>query len=248
MDAEAAQREHYNRIAADYEAHYDDHWSREYRDRFIYAPMLDGVDLTGKPVLEAMCGSGSSIPMLLARGAQVTGLDISEATMRSFRQRWPQCQVACGPIARSGLPSESFEAVIVVGGLHHLQPDVDPAVDEIHRLLRPRGYFCFIEPHTGSLPDFFRQLWYKQDPLFASNEAAIDLAALHNAHGHQFEFVREVYGGNVAFLLVYNSMIFRVPLGLKRFYSPLMLSLEALITRFQGKRSACYVVCRWRKR
>jgi SAM-dependent methyltransferase len=248
MDAEAAQKEHYNRIAAQYEAHYDDPWSQRFRDRFIHAPMLEGLDLRGKNVLEAMCGYGSTTGALLARGARVTGLDISEAEIESFRQRWPQCETACGSIMSSGLPGEFFDAVVVVGGLHHLQPTVDPAIDEIHRLLKPGGFFCFLEPHTGSLPDVFRRQWYKRDMIFARNEAAIDLEYLKRSYADRFDPVREIYGGNLGFLFVFNSMIFRVPLWLKPAYSPLLLWLEGVISRLQGRRLACFVICQWRKR
>lgn len=247
-DAEAAQREHYNRIAADYETHYDDPSARLYRARFIEGPMLDGIDLAGRHVLEAMCVSGLTTAGLLARGAQVTGLDISEACMTAFRARWPQCRAVCASITRTGLPSASFDAVVVVGGLHHLQPNVDPGIDEIHRLLKPGGWFCFLEPHAGSLPDWFRRQWYRRDRRFASNEAAIDLEALKTKYADRFEFVKELYCGNLAFLLVYNSMVFGIPLRLKPLYAPALLRLEAMVNRLQGRRLACIVICRWRKK
>jgi SAM-dependent methyltransferase len=245
--AEAAQRAHYNRIAARYEAHYDHPATRRYRERFIEAPLLDGLDLSGREVLEAMCGSGLTTPGLLARGARVTGLDISEACIESFRARWPQCRAVCASISNSGLASESFDAVVVVGGLHHLQPDIDPAIDEIHRLLRFGGAFCFVEPHTGSLPDWFRQGWYKRDSLFMRNEASVDVERLKARNAGRFEFTQELYSGSLGFLLVYNSMVFRIPLWLKDWYTSPVLRLESLIGRLQGKRSACLVIARWRK-
>jgi SAM-dependent methyltransferase len=248
MDAETAQREHYNRIAGEYETHYDDPSARAYRTRFIEEPMLDGIELRGRQVLEAMCVSGMTTTGLLARGAQVTGLDISDACMAAFRQRFPHCNAVCASITDTGLPAESFDAVVVVGGLHHLQPDIEPGVDEIHRLLRPGGWFCFLEPHQGSLPDLFRQQWYKRDLRFARNEAAIDLEALKESYADRFEFVRELYCGNLGFLFVYNSMIFAVPLRLKPLYTPALLRLESMINRVQGKRLACIVICQWRKR
>lgn len=248
-DAEAAQRAHYNRIATTFEAHYDHPCTRQYRDRFVDGPLFEGLDLAGRPVLEAMCGAGLTTTGLLARGAEVTGIDISDACVRSFRARWPQCRAVCASITSSGLPSASFDAVVVVGGLHHLQPDIDPAIDEIHRLLRPGGSFCFFEPHTGSLPDWFRQRWYQRDvSMFSRNEASIDIDHLKATHAGHFEFVRERYCGNLAFLLVYNSMIFRIPLALKPWYTPALLRAEALISRVQSKRLACVVIGQWRKK
>lgn len=204
MDAEAAQRAHYNAIATDYDAHYGDPSTRAYRERFIEAPLLAGIDLNGRQVLEAMCVSGMTTSGLLARGAVVTGLDISDECISAFRRRWPQCQALCRSITDTGLAAGTFDAVVVVGGLHHLQPNLAPGVDEIHRLLKPGGWFCFLEPHVGSLPDVFRRQWYKRDARFAPNEAAIDLEALKARYADRFEFRTETYCGNVGFLLVYN--------------------------------------------
>jgi SAM-dependent methyltransferase len=248
MDAGAAQREHYNRIGAMFETHYDDPSTHLYRERFIDAPMLQGLDLQGARVLEAMCGSGFTTGALLRRGARVTGLDISEKMIDSFAQRWPQCENVCGSITRSGFPSASFDAVVIVGGLHHMHPDVDPAVDEIHRILKPGGAFCFLEPHVGSLPDVFRRFWYKRDAMFSDNEAAVDIEHLKRKYAGDFDFTHEVYGGNVGHLFIYNSMIFRIPLRWKPLYTPLVLRLEGWIGRLQGKRLACFVVCQWRKK
>ena len=67
--SERQQQQHYDTIAADYEAHYSDEWSVEYRRRFIYEPMFAGLNLAGLQVLDAMCGSGQTTSYLLARGA-----------------------------------------------------------------------------------------------------------------------------------------------------------------------------------
>jgi SAM-dependent methyltransferase len=248
LQSAEAQKRHYDRIAQQYEAHYEDPCSRSYRERFIEAPMLDGIDLRGRRVLEAMCGSGQTTAGLLARGAQVIGLDISEAFTSSFQARWPECETVCAAIADSGLPTASVDAVVVVAGLHHLHPHVIPAIDELHRVLRPGGFFCFLEPHRGSIPDWFRQRWYRYDPLFMANEAAIDLDALKQHYADRFEFVKETYGGNIGFLLVFNSMVFRMPLAVKRLYTPALLRMEAALNRLQGQRLACVVACQWRKK
>ena len=248
MLPEQAQKIHYDRLAGEYEAHYSDGCSQLYREQFIERPLLEGLDLRGRQVLEAMCGSGQTTKALLARGAEVTGLDISEASIRTFRERWPQCRTVCAPLARSELPAESFDAVVVVLGLHHLQPAVHAAIDEIHRVLKVGGMFCFMEPHVGSVPDWFRKRWYSRDPLFLANEAAIDLDSLKAAHANQFEPIKESYGGNVAYLMVLNSMVFRVPLRLKRLYTPSLLRMEGGLGRFQGKRLACFAISQWRKK
>jgi SAM-dependent methyltransferase len=246
--AEERQSAHYDEIASEYDRHYSDPTSERYRARFVNGPLTAGIELKDRDVLEAMCGSGSTIAYLVAQGARVTGLDISENLINTFKQKWPQCGALQASILDTGLPEASFDCVVVVGGLHHVQPHVEPAVDEIYRILRPGGWFCFAEPHAQSLPDLVRGLWYRVDNLFERNEAALDLDALQAANRGRFDFVTTRYSGSIAYLLVYNSMVFRIPVRLKRYYAPALMALESGLAPLVRKRVGCFVVSQWRKR
>jgi SAM-dependent methyltransferase len=245
--SESQQQEHYDNIAADYEVHYSDKWSVEYRRRFIYEPMFAGLDLAGKQVLDAMCGSGQTTSYLLTRGAQVTGLDISNEVLDTFQARWRDAKVVKRSLLDSGLPDNAFDCVAVVGGLHHIHPNLKAAVREIHRVLKPGGHFCFMEPHTGSFADVVRRVWYRFDRFFSDNEAAIDVAWLQKDFGDRFTLKKADYLGNFAFLLVLNSLIFRIPPGSKRFFSPALMKLEPVLNRLQIKLTSCFVVAQWQK-
>jgi SAM-dependent methyltransferase len=246
---EAQQERHYDTLAVSYEQHYSDPYSMQYRRRFFNEPMLAGLELRGRRVLDAMCGAGQLTDYLVTTGAEVWGLDISEAVITSFKGKYPQAFTVRASILDTGLDASSFDCVMVVGGLHHVHPHVDEAIDEIHRILRPGGAFCFMEPHAGSLPDLVRRAWYRLDRrMFETNEEAIDLPALEARNVRRFELVKTTYGGNLAYLLVFNSLVFRVPLAWKRYYAPLCLKLEAGITRVQRPWSSCFVVGQWRKR
>jgi hypothetical protein len=105
-----------------------------------------------------------------------------------------------------------------------------------------------MEPHSGSFPDIVRKFWYKHDRFFSENEAAIDLHAMEEEFRDHFTFKRVEYSGNLAFLLVLNSLIFRIPKRLKPWYSPLLLKVESGIKKLQGKRTSCFVVGQWQKR
>ena len=244
---ELQQQKHYDRIAADYETHYSDEWSVEYRRRFIYEPMFAGLDLAHMQVLDAMCGSGQTTSFLLTRGASVTGLDISNEVVETFQSRWTGTNVVKRSLLDSGLPDNSFDCVAVVGGLHHIHPNVKAAVREIHRVLRPGGHFCFMEPHSGSLPDVVRKVWYRFDRFFSDNEAAIDVGLLQEDFRDAFELRNAKYLGNIAFLLVLNSLIFRIPPGSKRFFAPLLMKLEPWLNKLQTKLTSCFVVTQWQK-
>lgn len=242
------QASHYDKIAEGYEAHYSDRWGLEYRARFVSGPMTEGLPLPGLKVLDAMCGSGQLTGYLVEQGALVTGLDISPAVIEQFRQKHPTAEGLIGSIFDTGLPSESFDVVAVSIALHHAQPNIQAAIDEIHRILRPGGWLVFTEPHAGSVMDLLRRLWYRFDPLFEANEQSVDVEALERDNAGRFEFVSKRYGGNVAYLLVYNSMVFRVPHSLKRLYAGPLMALEALLQRVQTRRTSCMVNVQWRKR
>ena len=247
-DSSQRQSRHYDEIAEGYEAHYSDEWSLRYRVEFQLEPLLRGVDVRGARVLDAMCGSGQVAGFLASRGAHVTGLDVSAAVIAQFRAKHPSLDAVQASIFESGFPDEHFDHVFVDGGLHHVHPHVEAAVAEIHRILKPGGFFCFSEPHAHALPDLARRLWYRLDPLFESNEHAIDVPALLAANREWFEPVSIRYCGGLAYLLVFNSMVFRIPARLKRVYSPALLRLEHPLGRLQGPRTSCFVLAQWRKR
>lgn len=246
--SEQGQRERYARVHAEVERHCADSYSLEYRARFIDGPLGEGLDLAGKDVLEAMCSGGYTTGYLLARGARVTGLDLSPELIATFRAKWPGCDAVCASILDTGLPDASFDAVVIMGGLHHVHPHLPAALDEIHRILRPGGHFCFVEPHAGSLPDRVRRAWYRLDRRFERNEASVDLDGMMLANVGRFEFLRTGYYGNLAYLLVFMSRVLRAPAGLKRLYARPLMAWESLAHRFVGRRLSCYAICRWRKR
>lgn len=246
-EVSARQASHYDRIAEGYEAHYSDRWSLAYRERFMSSRMTEGVDLRGMRVLDAMCGSGELTGYLVDQGAEVVGLDISRAVIAQFREKHPAALGVVASIYDTGLASESFDCVAVSGGLHHVQPDVQAAIDELDRVLKPGGWLVFMEPHVGSVMDVLRRFWYRFDPLFETNEQAIDIERLERDNAGRFEFVRRRYGGSLAYLLVFNSMVFRVPHGLKALYSPPLMALEGLLDRLQTRSTSCMVIAQWRK-
>ncbi len=247
-DYEAIQGAHYDQIGAAYEAHYSDQWSTEYRRIFLNEPLINGVDIKGKTVLDAMCGSGQTAEFLLGRGAVAFGLDISAGVIDQFRAKLPNATGVKGSILHSDFADGTFDAVFITGGLHHLHPRVTDAISEIHRILKPGGWLCFYEPHTGSLPDAVRRLWYRFDNLFEANEAAIDIEDLLHRHREGFEFVTKRYAGGLAYLVVFNSMVFRIPLSWKPHYARPLFWIERRLEPLLGKRTSCFVMVQWRKR
>jgi SAM-dependent methyltransferase len=118
----------------------------------------------GDRVLDACCGTGASaLPAahLVGDTGQVLGIDIAEpalALARAKAQRLGLSNVAFRTVdvEHTGLPPESYDAVVCVFGIFFL-PDMAAAVAGLWRLVRPDGTLAvtvwgrdFMEPATGA--------------------------------------------------------------------------------------------------
>lgn len=82
------QRQHYEQIHDDYERHYYDLPSREFRRRFVEDAFFEGLELDGKNVADLACGSGHGSRALLTRfpHARPVGFDISPRACSAYRR------------------------------------------------------------------------------------------------------------------------------------------------------------------
>lgn len=247
-EAQSRQRFLYDRIADEYQAAGHDIYSRRYDHEFVQEPLLSGLSLVDKDVLDAGCGSEGVTPYLLSRGARVTGLDISPREIELYQCHFPQSRAVCGSVLDAPFDDASFDYVVMGGTLHHLHPDVQRALDEVRRVLRPGGLLCLAEPHSGSIPDVFRRLWYRYDRrYFEANEASVDIETLLRANEGRFRLDYLRYGGGVAYLPVPLSLFLRIPQRWKRLYAPAMLLMERALLPLQSRRLSFFVLCRMRK-
>lgn len=112
-------------------------------------------DVAGRVVLDYGCGNGENTLPLVARGARVIAVDVSEDLLRLARRRLALHGLADRSaifLAGSGhdlpLPDASVDAVMGIAILHHL--DLDLAAREVHRVLKPDGVAVFQEPVRNS--------------------------------------------------------------------------------------------------
>jgi SAM-dependent methyltransferase len=245
--SESKQRAYYDRIAGTYDEHHGSDHGLAYRAR-VFDRLFAGRALEGVRVLDALCGGGQSSAYFAARGAQVTGVDISAEQCEHYRRRFPGGIALCRSALDTGLADASFDLVIT-DSLHHLHPDVDAGVAELTRVLRPGGSLVIWEPAGGSLLDHARRLWYRLDPrFFADNEAAIDVDRLGRDQVERLRIERVEYGGNVGYLLVAMSMAMRIPVGWVGVYARPVLRVEEALSRFQGKLTSLWVLAELVKR
>src|SRR5713226_5131662 len=94
-------------------------------------------DCAGKKALEYGCGEGSMAFLLAARGADVTGIDISkyaiDVARKEARQKGLDIRFIAMDAENLEFQNESFDLVCGGGILHHL--DLGHAVPEIQRVL-----------------------------------------------------------------------------------------------------------------
>ena len=115
---------------------------KRFRD-LIYA------GVAGKNVLEYGCGLGGHAFLLADRGANVTGIDISEVAVAQAKHRaagYSQGALTFMTADAENLhfPDNTFDLVCGTGILHHL--DIARSLAEVKRVLKPGGRAVFYEP------------------------------------------------------------------------------------------------------
>jgi ubiquinone/menaquinone biosynthesis C-methylase UbiE len=98
----------------------------------------------GLRILDAGCGRGEVLLACARRGAEVAGVDYSEAAVEITREtlsEFPGADVRVGDVTALPWPDDSFDRVQFSDVIEHLDPpQTIPALRELHRVLRPGGY------------------------------------------------------------------------------------------------------------
>ncbi len=103
-------------------------------------------------VLEIGCGAAWSADYLRGHYSSYTGIDHSSRLIALARARLahnPHLTLIPGNLHEAQLPSESFDSVIGIGILHHMERPTE-ALSRLRSCLRPDGLIAVNEPQTGS--------------------------------------------------------------------------------------------------
>lgn len=108
-------------------------------------------DLSGLEAVDLGCGAGSVTRQLSALGARVIGIDPSRDAVEAARVEGGGPDYRVGSAEATGLSAATADLVVFSKSLHHV-PDVEGALAEARRILRPGGRLVVIEPES---PDPF---------------------------------------------------------------------------------------------
>jgi demethylmenaquinone methyltransferase / 2-methoxy-6-polyprenyl-1,4-benzoquinol methylase len=114
----------------------------------------------GDRVLDACCGTGDLAVAAARAGGDVTGLDFSERMLSRARDKAPTLEWVRGDVLALPFDDGSFDAATVGFGVRNVA-DLDRALAELRRVLRPGGGLAILEitrPH-GPLALFYG-LWF----------------------------------------------------------------------------------------
>jgi len=168
LSAEAeTQRRHYNKIAAAYTANLGYPHTQEYLAYLDHAALEAMGEGSLGTVAELCCGRGEALTLFGERIARYVGVDVSENMLEttSALHHHPDALFLQGDATRVPLKSASVDAVVMLGGVHHV-PDRARLFAEIARILKVGGRFLYREPVSDfALWRGLRAVIYRVSPM-----------------------------------------------------------------------------------
>ncbi len=152
----------------------------------------------GDKVLDIGVGTGIFALELMERGAEVTGLDVSEKMLEIARSKGVT-NVALGDAVSLDFPDESFDLVISITALEFIK-EYDKAVSEMVRVCRKGGRVV-----VGTLGS--RSLWAVRRNRAARKDAG---SVFRTARFYSFGEMREM-SGRFGYRSVVRGAIFALP-------------------------------------
>ena len=119
-------------------------WAFEWRSRLLSAEAR-----AGERVLDLGCGAGHFLSLLLGRGAEPVGVELSARALERAREREPGAETHL--LAADGslpLAHASIDLVWCSEVIEHV-PDVGALLAEVRRVLRPGGRLLVTTPAHG---------------------------------------------------------------------------------------------------
>jgi len=103
---------------------------------------VDFANYKNKKLLEIGCGLGIDLVSFARAGAIVTGVDLTPRSIELCHEQFQiyglEARFLVADAENLPFPDENFDVVYSFGVLHHT-PNIQKAISEIHRVLKPKG-------------------------------------------------------------------------------------------------------------
>jgi demethylmenaquinone methyltransferase/2-methoxy-6-polyprenyl-1,4-benzoquinol methylase len=106
---------------------------------------------TGKKLLDVGGGTGRIIESINTCFDQIFIYDVSISMLQEAKNKKIEMIGVCGEVEYLGFPSKTFDVIIMVDTLHHVE-DHKKAILSILEVLKPGGVFVLEEPDIRKLP------------------------------------------------------------------------------------------------
>ena len=134
------------------EERYDTWWAPFYDEKFGVYPNASHQQfmrkfLTHLPqrvmILDAACGAGRYVPLLLEKGHTILGVDQAQGMLARAKEKFPEVQFE--KVGLQELPyQEAFDGAICMDAMEHVCPeDWMLVLGNLHRALKREGYLYF---------------------------------------------------------------------------------------------------------
>lgn len=125
-------------------------WLATRRNTWLRRRRLASFSLsTNAHLIEIGCGDGLNLKVLTDMGmTHLTGFDRSILAIKQAKKLLPHVSFRVGDAWKLPYGDKSFDVVLVDSVLHMFSLSPQPLM-HMKRVLRPKGYLCFIEPHAS---------------------------------------------------------------------------------------------------
>lgn len=132
--------------------------------RLLKAYVIAQPYLTGKEdVLEAGCGEGRGIDLLMPLAGRFTAVDKLKTAVERLSKKYPQAQfITMNFPPFANIPDEAYDVVVSFQVIEHI-PDDRFFLQEIHRVLKPGGVALLSTPNRART--LSRNPWHVREYL-----------------------------------------------------------------------------------
>lgn len=142
----------------DQSAHEYDSWFQSPVGRFVDETEIDCLfsladDITGAKILDLGCGTGHLSQKLYHKGAEVTGIDVSQNMLKKARESSQQQNLKINyqymDVFKLDFPTSSFDYIFSMAALEFMG-DTAAVFESIKKVLKPGGSVVIGTIHKGS--------------------------------------------------------------------------------------------------